>query len=123
MGSSEPTLVKMPHCCKSHVMAQILFMFSNFQVNAAGTMATAQTDGGPMLIFDIENREYLYSVSNKDYDEDFARSMLVNDKKTHVLFSTDIPGDSPIPGVTKAFDVIQVVVWDVEKSEFYCPLL
>ena len=116
MALSEPTLVKMPHCCKSHVMAQNLFMFSNFQVNAAGTMATAQTDGGPMLIFDIENREYLYSVSNKDYDEDFARSMLVNDKKTHVLFSTE----KPIPGVTTAFDVIQAVVWDVEKSELYC---
>ena len=28
-GSSESTLVKMPHCCKSHVTAQILKLFSN----------------------------------------------------------------------------------------------
>ena len=28
-GSSEFTLVKMPHCCKSHVTAQILKLFSD----------------------------------------------------------------------------------------------
>ena len=93
--------------------SKICFMSLNFQVNDAGTMATAQTDEGPMLIFDIENREYLYSISNTDYDEYFATSMLVNDKKTHVLFSTD----KPIPGVPKANDVTQAVVWDVEKSK------
>ena len=27
-GSSEPTLVKMPHCCKSHVAAHICYYFS-----------------------------------------------------------------------------------------------
>ena len=93
--------------------SKICLMSLNFQVNDAGTMATAQIDEGPMLIFDIENREYLYSVSNKDYDEYFATSMLVNDKKTHVLFSTD----KPIPGFPKANDVTQAVVWDFEKSK------
>ena len=28
-GSSESTLVKMPHCCTSHVTAQILKLFSD----------------------------------------------------------------------------------------------
>ena len=83
-----------------------------FQVNDAGTMATAQTDEGPMLIFDIENRKYLYSVSEKNY-EFFAFSMLVNDKKSHVLFTTD----KPIPGLAKSDDITQAVVWDVENSE------
>ena len=89
-------------------------MSLNFQVNDAGTMTTAQTDEGPMLIFDLENREYLYSISNTDYDEYFATSMLVNDKKTHVLFSTD----KPIPCVPKANEVTQAVVWDVEKVNY-----
>ena len=76
-------------------------------------MATAQTDEGPMLIFDLENKTYLYSVSNKDYDDYFASAMLVNDQRTHVLFSTD----KAVPGVPKSDDITQAVVWDVVNSK------
>ena len=81
-------------------------------MNDAGTMATAQTDEGPLLIFDIENRQYLYSISNEQYDEYFALTMLVNDKKSHILFSTD----KPIAGLPKKDDITQAVVWDVTNS-------
>ena len=77
-------------------------------------MATAQTDEGPMLIFDLENKKYLYSVSNKVYDDYFASAMLVNDQKTHVLFSTD----KAVPGVPKSDDITQAVVWDVVNSRY-----
>lgn len=78
-------------------------------------MATAQTDEGPLLIFDLENRKYLYSISNKHYDDFFATISLVNDRKSHVLFSTD----KPIPGLPEKEDVTQAVVWDVVNSEFF----
>ena len=76
-------------------------------------MATAQTDEGPLLIFDVENRQYMYSIGNGQYDDYFASTMLVNDQKSHILFSTD----KPIPGLPKKEDITQAVVWDVVNSK------
>ena len=40
-GSSEPTLVKMPHCWKSRVAAQLLLIWINVMRRSDGTNAQA----------------------------------------------------------------------------------
>ena len=66
-GSSESTLVKMPHCWKSHVVAQILF--SGFEIRCYVSIQPTQLQSLARFFFLILGYYIYHKVNNKGADQ------------------------------------------------------
>ncbi|XP_053376600.1 NACHT domain- and WD repeat-containing protein 1-like [Mercenaria mercenaria] len=86
----------------------------SFVVNKTGTLVCANTDEGPLLLFDIAGQRLLYTIPAKPGYSDFIGfHKLINSDGTRLLFSTDLP----LPGLPQGDDVDHLIVWDIQNKK------